>query len=254
MPIIEKKYHFAIDTEGWTGFVGNEKVIATLIPKVYSLPPLNIYGSCLRMIATRGAAASENYWELETTWEQIGVPAGKLVSSVNASYLYRWSLQSNNEGAEFGADEAATGPFELRNSAGNLVGTFSDRFFCISRTAENLWVGFPQDSNYPHTPFESTDFPIKEVPPSWGLKNGKGIIIPEAMRASNTTVIFRLRNLMPATLDIVQHRVRLKQDRILLTVTYGDVDISIKSKFIFNINKRISKFKPFRKFKYGSKN
>jgi hypothetical protein len=238
-----KTFHFVADAEGWTATAGNARqVMAWLKPHRSAHltdPPLADLGGCLRTTAKNNAASAENYWKLQCTWESLGVPAGATVTKVNADYSYRWKQRTKggtkdvNE-ATFSNTETGSGPFEFRKADNTLIGTFSTRKFAPDRGPGHYWhaypLGDPDGSNTFNPGDWSTEYPISETPSSWAIATGTEISVPSAQQPSNTTVQFRLRNLMPLTDEWIvdpgepdrppNQWVRLKQDRVVLTITY----------------------------------
>jgi len=198
-----KIYHFTSNNEedGWVAHTEDDGIMTGwyLRSKNYSqdYPPNTTYGGSLRMTATGAViSATENYWDLTVTWENLGVPEGMIVTNVKLDYLYRWickgSGSGNNSTVEFADDEAGTGPAELRNSDGILQDTFSGRIYCIDRTAGDQWMHYPEDPNYPYDGApEHTAYPIPEIPPSWGQAEGDTLSVPEAMQSSDTTLLLQ---------------------------------------------------------------
>ncbi|MDI6820926.1 MAG: hypothetical protein QMD65_01980 [Patescibacteria group bacterium] len=238
--MIQKKYHFVLSVEGWIPastevlggggfpFGGGYMDWGNIHNKLTRPnPPVSSYGGCLRTTVGSGGGAvaqSENYWELTKTWEDLGVPPGTIVTKVNAQYSYRWSFRKKvgkvpQSTAEFKGTDTGMGPFELRDSSGTLLGIFSARINSINRTAANLWTGYPQDPNYVRGS-QATEYPISETPITWGIAAGAEVNVPSAQQPSNTTIKFRLRNLTPATSGNYNEYVRLKQDRVVIDITY----------------------------------
>lgn len=182
-------------------------------------PPVSTFGGCLRATAQNGAASSENYWQLEISWEDLGVPIGSIVKSVKASYQYRWSFRARSNKrsmAVFSGSEAASGPFEFRTKSDDLIDTFSARQFCIERTLSSPWTGYPE--GFPSDPIVAT-------PSSWARVVGDEILVPENISESHASIHLRLRSLSPATaideLDpSLRFYVRFKQDFISVQVEY----------------------------------
>jgi hypothetical protein len=250
-----KTFHFTSDTEGWiattsepagdTGFYPG--VIASWraphkgqsVAKHYSTrndsDPLKTQGGCLRMTArSHETPASENYWEWSGTFEDLGVPAGATISAVEAEYLYRvicFESLRNLSGAIFGAMAVGSGPFELRKSDGTLVDTFSNRVHAPARNNEGdgMWRRWPVSDASPYDPPAFTEYPIPEIPPSWGRATSASVAVPSEIQASSSSVKFRLRNCLPETAAGVNQWVRLKQDHVVITVTYSTGEVSTQT-------------------------
>lgn len=224
-------YNFISDTDGWVATPGEVRNImvwypphkgrsAQKFPGMRPDPILSELGGCIRTTARNSCPASENYWELTKTWEELGVPAGNTVTEVTADYQYRYMLYTKNaypsnlSEAVWGTNETGVGPFELRDSAGTLIDTISDREYCKARTVGDQWAAYPIGTN-PET--------ITEHPSGWKQVVGTPVTINHT---SDTQVKLRLRNLLPATsydYDFyirTRKWIRLKQDRIEVTITY----------------------------------
>jgi hypothetical protein len=239
MASLEKKFHFVSDTEGWVATLGNaNQAMAWQKPnhQTHQVNPiLSGLGGSLKTVAKNNTPSSENYWKWQGTWESLGVPVGAIVTAVNADYLYRWKQRHKNNKANeasFTNTQTGAGPFEFRKADNTLIGTFSTRKFCIARGVGNYWKAYPSGdpdgSNTFHPGTWSTQYPIVETPSAWALATGTEIAVPSAQQPSNTTIQLRLRNLMPATAlwdtsaipKPPSLWVRLKQDHVVLTITY----------------------------------
>ena len=49
-------------------------------------------GGCIRTTVLGTSATTQNFWELVTTWQALGVTAGQPVTAVKADYQYRWDF------------------------------------------------------------------------------------------------------------------------------------------------------------------
>lgn len=114
--------------------------------------------------------------------------------------------------AAFGGTDAGSGPFELRKNDDTVIGTFSGRQFCTARTTGSLWKSYPVG-----TP----QYPIQEEPSGWAQASGSVINIPSDSQSISATIKLRLRSLSPATASGQGKWVRLKQDHVMLTITYA---------------------------------
>jgi hypothetical protein len=177
-------------------------------------------GGALWITAGSGCAGEQCFWEWNGTWEDLGVTPGEAVASVKANYQYRW--QGKKKGvvggsfdpislAEFADNEVVTGPFELLDDSQTFIGTFSGSRYCIARSApSNLWNGYPSG--------DPPDYPVTETPAAWAVAEGDDIVVPDDLQASTSIIRLRLRSVMPATLSARKHWLRLKQDRVVVTV------------------------------------
>lgn len=236
MAVITKTFHFSSsnDTNGWVGFVDNARVNAAWysrekrIDENRSNPPTRTFYGQLRMTVKNNCpVATENYWSLTTTWEDLGVPPGYIVSDVKLDYLFRWKAKKSgtrelyHSKLEFGGN-VGSGPAELRDVEGDLIGTFSTRSFCIDRTNDgNLWNAYPNGGQTTH--------PITQTP-MWKVADGNIVNITNPVNStinntpSNTTIEFRLNNSLPSTPEhifgsITSYWLRYQTDTISVTIT-----------------------------------
>ena len=228
---ITKTYHFNVtkDTDGWVATKGHANIQAAHRGRQWNnhalADPVKSIRGAIRMTVPQDTPTTENYWELTKTWEQLGVPSGKIVTTVNLSYLYRWyaKRQRNiNSGpvssTQFTNVQCGSGPATFRNSGGTLLDTFSSRVYAIARTALNLW-GY-----YPAGPVPGSHI-NPSLMPGWGVSSGSPISISSTYQPAATTVKFRIGNLLPAAALAVSDPtwIRYQTDGITIEMTYEDV-------------------------------
>lgn len=222
MPTVTKTFNFTSDSEGWVATPGDvrvemnwkspEKARGWHTPIHQSSDPLMTMGGTLHIVAKHSTSSAENYWEWSGTWEDLGVPSGKIVTNLDGSHLYRWDQNKNRNVAQFLGTETGSGPFELRDSGGTLIDTITTREYAIDRVA-SLWQGYPAGA--------ALDPVVSQT--AWAESSGA---IAIANDPSNTSIKLRLRSLTPET-DVWTHPngarwVKLKQDFVNLIITYGD--------------------------------
>lgn len=244
MSTVVKKFNFVTDTEGWVGHVQDSQVVAewrkpyrkyvgenSSVNRLLN-PPLSLMGGCLKTIARCFTSiATENWWELTASWEELGVPVGATVTSVTAEYLYRWDQRgkaSTHDSLQvWGEEEIGAGPFELRKNDESLIGTFSERQYGPNRELVDgvpSWWAWPEGKPpNPDNPLR-TEYPISEIPNSWLREMGEDVNVPLELQSSNSIVKFRLKNLLPPAPargeSWRKYYVRFKNDRVVITVTY----------------------------------
>ena len=227
MGIKIKKFNFISDTETWTATPSDATYVTMDWFKLHpahssgrSSPILSTLGGCLKTTAKRDASAGSNYWEWTGTWEDLGVPPGATITDVTATYQWRIEFGKPNRVrnfslAEFTGTEVGSGPFELLDSGGTLIDTFS----AITNAPErNAGVGYYR--SYPTG--SASDYPITADPTSWETVSSS-TIVPTGSDASGDTIKLRLWNDLPniansgfANPDFI----RLKQDYVVLTINY----------------------------------
>lgn len=261
---ITKKFTFLTGLEGWASVPQSspEKISMALYgDRRRGDLPLSSYSISLRTTCTRlSDASTENYWIWNGTWEDLGVPNGFNVKSVKMDYLYRW-LGGHKGGHTYNpiidSFTTGTGPAELLEEGGGVLGTFSDRIYCPSRSS-NEWTGYPlsyieigDQTAEPHTfgacidmwgfnPFtwngmyyksyREINYRICEIPISWGRALSQKIIIDHP---SDTVINLRLWNLMPSRDGSDQSAIRFRQRRIFLEIEYDDTPLSYNTLPIF---------------------
>jgi hypothetical protein len=238
-----KTFNFTSDAEGWEATTGeppgdpgfNPGVLAAWraphagsVSRHYSAKntndPLKTMGGVLKTLArSYGTPQSENYWEWSGTWEDLGIPAGQTITSVSASYQWRticWDGGRHQSQLEFGAFGVGSGPFQIRKSDGTLIGTTSARVYAHERNSSDFWRRWPQDPTS-YGQWYQTEYPISVTPVTWSQVAGSAVAITGDEQASDSSIKLRLCNLTPETLNSANQWVRIKQDRIVVTVTYG---------------------------------
>ena len=127
-------------------------------------------------------------WELSgITWESLGVPAGSIVTQVDGSYNHKSATFTS--GAT-GAGDNTSGDLTIRDSAGTTVLATPETAVSYSGTA------------------------------AWATQDASGAVsIPGSSQPSSTSIRIRLAGNI-RTQNITGASVTLRQDQIVLTVTY----------------------------------
>lgn len=140
---------------------------------------------CLEARITGKNLTGVGYWEITGTWEALfGVPTNTKVKTVGTPCDYEWKCSEYTTGASGNL----TGAFELRDSAGTLIGTFSAA------------LGFSATS-------------------AWANLAGAAVAVPSNQQASNTTIKLRL-NCTLKTGNSSSAAVTLRHDNCAFTITY----------------------------------
>lgn len=226
MGTVTKAFHFSIDAEGWTPTAGDAQISMAHYPwhgktgrvtdrrNHFIADPMLTMGGCLKTTAKRNAPSTENYWQWSGTWEDLGVTPGATVTAVQADHLWRVHLKGGtpraSSNATWGVNEVGSGPFELRDSGGTLLDTFSARSYAPARSG-----GDPR--NYPVS--IDNHVPANFIPSGWQHRVGSNVSVPAPQQPSNSTIKLRLRSLLPLTIDGYDTWVRIKQDYVKLTIT-----------------------------------
>lgn len=161
MATLTKKFHFLTDTESWTGTTETDVFFGWYRTRLggrranRTNPPISTYGGSTRFFQRGAVGPTDNYAEWTGTWEDLGVPAGSTITAVNANYLYRWYMRSRSGHsiksiAAFAGTDTWIGPFELRNSGGSLIDTWSTEKYAITRPQSLIggdfyWPAYPYD-------------------------------------------------------------------------------------------------------------
>ena len=241
MPVITKTFNFNTpgSTDGWNPIVGGPRINAyqkvrdkrTNVGGLRALAPASTLAGSLRMTAKcSNAYTGNNYWELVTTWEDLGVPTGSTITTVKLDYLFRWEARNSGynlkpifkSSLEISGPSAKAGPAELWDVDSDLIGTFSTSSNCIDRTNDgNLWNAFPDGIQTAH--------PIQQTP-MWKDAPGQYVNVATPLNAStnstpsNSTIRFRLNNQLPSTPDLVYNVatnwLRFKNDAVTITMNY----------------------------------
>ena len=217
-----KQFHFKDDVQSWTPWTANENVHASW-RKPHRLPT-NITaanGGCLRMTSL-GTPQTSNYWEYATTWESLGVVAGQTVNAIQVEYQYRWDrAHAFKQANTFQLNTNATGPFTLCDSTGSTLATLSAAIYCADNfygnSLEHCEHNPPSDAMPLGTPADDKNH-------GWATATGSSVVVPASASASNTAIRLRLWNSIQNVAfggDHGRSHLRLKQDRVLITMTYG---------------------------------
>ena len=235
MATIIKEFNFVADDEGWLANTSEATIDTGWFPphgghghiglSAYKPNPLlGLVGGCFKFTAKQNTSQSKNYMLIAKTWEDLGVPAGSIVTNVQGDYRYKWDLDysgtlvKNINHAEFGGGDTNFGPFELLDDTNNVIDTFSGQYYAIDRGAG---YSAPYWKNYPTG---GPVYPITYSDPGWGDAIGVNLSVPVAQQPSNSTLFFKIHNITPSTAawthgDYMMW-VRLKIDHIVLTITY----------------------------------
>ena len=186
-----KTFIFSTTSEGW---ISNKSGGNTLTLSWSGSDGSPATGS-LRTYDTKtqgGTTTSSNYWQWSGTWEDLGIPAGHVVSSINGTYMYKV--------AQFGNSTSETGPFEFRTGAScTLTGSLTPREYLSTST-------------------------------NWITTSGSTLSVPSAFQSSNSQICLRLYN--SANLAGGNKTFELFQDTIALNITHTPpavVSVSITS-------------------------
>jgi hypothetical protein len=168
MATVVKTFSFATTAESW---VAGNTTRAT-----YDSTIGNPAGS-LQAKSTTSTTAS-GYWEWTGTWESLGVAAGQSVTFIQLTGGY-------DRADNVGYINTFLGPYELRDSAGNLLGTLlASRHPSANESA-------------------------------WTTLSGSSISVPSAQQPSNTTIKLRANWALSSTGSTVW----LHQDELSFTMT-----------------------------------
>jgi hypothetical protein len=238
MPILNKTFHFKQDTENWLfrcdgpGFAKSHWKAPRPTGRPYSglgFDFVALGGGSLSSSVANGSGGdyTNNYWEWSGRWSDLGIPTGAKIISVDAAYSYRWMCSGSRTGSSFvqrkvssivlNEGDAKTGPFELRDNSGSLIGTFSPAVDCPARSGWTDWGKWP-------LPYQ--DNPIQEVPTTWSQPTHTQISIPSAYQADSSSIKLRLNNLLPQAPNNdpgtdSYYYIALKNDDIVLTIEYA---------------------------------
>lgn len=179
MATVTKTFAFAADAEGFVGTAGASTVTS------YDAATGNPAGALSTRTTTRNVAAT-SYWEWSGTWEDIGVPVGSTVTAVRVDAGYTRCTEFTK------ATSAGLGPYELRDSAGTLIGTL-----WAGRTAtasDAGWVAIAAQSD---------------------------LAVPTAQGPSGTTIRLRLADaLTTSNATGTGHAITTYDDQVALVITY----------------------------------
>jgi len=180
---ITKTWSFDANTESWTASTPAPNNTTAQWQSADGSPA---NGSLEMRITGKNKADNARIWEIAGTWEAIfGIPAGSTVTEVGSgtgnSYNYRVSEYTTGAAGQ-------SGPFAFYDNTPTLQGTFS---------AGAAFSGLV----------------------AWTAKTGAAIAVPSALQASSNTVRFRITNNL-ATGNSTSAAVTLRQDQIVLTITY----------------------------------
>lgn len=119
MATITKNFSFNTDLESWTSSVGSSTTASRSTTQESTNDTNSGTGSFSLRIYGRAKTNNGNYWLWTGTWADLGVPAGNIITSVNATYDWKCSEYTTGTGTN------RTGPFVLLNSSDTTRATFS---------------------------------------------------------------------------------------------------------------------------------
>lgn len=177
MATVTKTFAFATTAEGFVATPGTSVTLS------YDGATGNPAGALKSTLATKSRTGA-SYWEWSGTWEALGVPTGAIVTAVALGGASVRCTQFTS------ATSAKNGPYELRDSAGTLLGT--------------LWAGRTATA----------------VDAAWvAVAAQASLAVPAAQRPSNTTVRIRLNSTL-VTPNTTGATVTTYDDQVALTFTY----------------------------------
>ncbi len=186
-PVV-KSFSFNTDLENWAFNAGGGTSLASSRDTTEDSPNDTNAGTGVLQSRRTGKNIKDGvpYWEWGNgtlTWEDVGVPVGATVTSVDLDYDWKCSEYTT------GANTSSTGPAELRSADGTTIrGTFS-----LVET------------------FGATSV--------WATKNGSALT--GLSDASNTAIRLRI-GANPETGNSSSAAVTLRQDWIVVTITYTE--------------------------------
>jgi hypothetical protein len=258
MQITQKKYHFVSNTEGWVAHTINHNHLVWQMP--YKSRPrrpkppvgkLGVIGGTLRMSTINCTnddpqvhpSGGENYWLLTTTWSALGVTESPIIK-VTADYYARFSTQftlaysllSSKPPDNFSMsdDEFGIGGFEILNASDVLIGEISSRH--LAPEYNNGWYDNAlAETVYQYPNNGQVGALIDDIPPtSWLHITGSDVNIPEANSHSTDMVKFKIFCLLPNLSSAgVFRSVRVKIDRVLITITSGSESTPVINNALF---------------------
>ena len=232
-----KTFNFNPNPDGWVSVIGATNISAYHRVRDASRhspggprgdAPTSVFAGALIMSARRNNIKGQNYWELTTTWENLGVPAGHTINTVKLDYLFRWEAKNHGSGkpiwkssAEFTGSDVIAGPAEIFDADEDIINTFSTGSNCIDRTIADLWNAYPSGTQIYYQPISQL--------PMWKEAIGTEIDVSTPVNStldstpSNSTVKFRIKNTLPTLPDhdfnVATQWLRLKNDAITITIT-----------------------------------
>lgn len=155
------------------------------------------------------------------------------LSSGDLTYPFTTTSVKGDKGAdsisvvEYAPSEAvngplASGPFELV-LGGTPVAMFSDLDYAPARASGGSLV-------YPSS---GGDNSVAFISPGWQRVNGLNLAVDPAYQSSSSTVGFRLSTLTPITADDVRSWIKIKQDYVVLTITYTHRSVDARGASFF---------------------
>lgn len=237
MATLTKEFHFTADAESWipnpgepgidqAWFHPHKKTIGGLNNRGHlAAPPLQTMGGCLRTTVRQNTNATTSNWYWYGNWEDLGVPAGQVISTVKADYIWRVDLHGTKPSrlslaawlSSKGNPALASGPFEFLDGDNFFIAEFSGLDAAPDRPD---FTTFPADY-YKAYPVGSGADGVSFMPRSWQFVEGAELEVPGPISASNNAFGMLLWAKTPATLVGNEMWIRLKQDYVKLTISYA---------------------------------
>lgn len=216
-----------VGLDGWSAVpVTGDVQMSWQKPRNTSLrpsPPISLLRGKLRTTAMCGAASGQSQWERVATWQDLGVPAGKTVTKVRASYLFRYYMKpwtasaAQMRNADFLEGDSGSGPFEVYRNTGGLpaVATLSDFQPCIQRPSG----GHGMATYWYADPLGSSSDPCSLTPVAWYFVDGADQTVAGTYAASSTSLLLRMNVLTPDVGLDIYSSVRIWHNAFRFTVT-----------------------------------
>ena len=238
MATVSKIFAFVSDTEGWNPSSPRllDGMDALSMWREYHLRVarrakigLSGWYGCLSATVRYRYDGSSFYWEwgdgTSLSWESLGVLSGATITSITASFHYRWvCYMSKHHGRlsqlQFGTTDTSIGPLSLYDSTDTkVVDLVSLRNPTTARTSGNLWK---------FNPVVGVDFESPES--NWGIASGSSITALTGVTASSSKIKLRLNMVAPA---VTNAWMRLKTTHITLNITYTGGTAPVSSALFF---------------------
>lgn len=227
MTVIEKRFSFMDDTEGWTavgllpdgqgGYVEGEPV-AVMGWRRLNHPRLDspawlARGGCLRA-TSRSGNGCRGFWRWSGPWTALGVPAGTIVTAVQAEFLCRWQMGKHrhfpipvDDEVYFATNDAWSGPLLLDEAA------LTPAVTAPGRSEGEQWY------SYPVGPSSYEVWVQTDPPQGWLVVQGETLTLGSAQPAE-ATISLALHYGLPGIPEGRYRSLRLKQNEIVLQITY----------------------------------
>jgi hypothetical protein len=244
MAQLTKEFWFSSDTEGWTaeplsgagqnvsmGWYRRKGSYQSTRPFA---PIAKLKGALRTTVKDDSPSGGGGLWRFVSSWEGLGVPAGKSVWRASGSFLSRWDTRRMGSGGSgsggrgpvenklyFGVPNAISGPLSVLNHVDQVaIADLAESVAAPERSATNEWKQYPVGGMFD---------PVSLAPSAWQLSNGTPTQVRSGYGDSTHSIDLTLSSTLPATsafdsTNLFAFFLRLRQNGVNVTLDYSSLE------------------------------